>query len=69
MTRKVGDRTRVSRFKLFDITTDEFVVSSRYATDKAIAEIGGQAIQGTEIEVDSANLDENGMTAKKFEPR
>ena len=69
MSRKVGARTKVFRFKLFDITTDDFVVSSRYATDQAIAQIGAQAIHGTEIEIDSTKLDENGMTAKKFEPR
>ncbi|MGE4249938.1 MAG: hypothetical protein AB7F09_11130 [Parvibaculaceae bacterium] len=69
MTRKMEARTKVSRFKLFDIMTDEFVVSSRYATGQAIAEIGGRAIPGTEIEIDSADLDENGMTARKFEPR
>ena len=60
---------KVSRFKLFDITTDEFVVSSRYATGQAIAQIGAQPIPGTEIEVDGGKLDENGMTAKRFEPR
>ena len=69
MTRKAGDRTKVFRFKLFDMTTDDFVVSSRYATELAIAQIGAQAISGTEIEVDGAKLDEHGMTAKKFEPR
>jgi hypothetical protein len=60
-------RTKVFRFKLFDVMTDEFVMSSRYATEQAITQIGGTAIQGTEIEIDGADLDENGMTVKKFE--
>ena len=69
MASKLKALTKVSRFKLFDIMTDEFVVSSRYATEQAITQIGGQAIWGTEIEIDGGDLDENGMTAKKFNPR
>lgn len=66
MAGKARIPTKVWRFEMFDITHDEYVTSSRYATDKVIAEIGGRRIEGTETEIDGNLLDANGMTSKNF---
>ena len=66
MTRKIRLPTKVWRFEIFDITHDEYVTSSRYATEAVITQIGGRRIEGTETTIDSDELDGNGMTPKNF---
>lgn len=69
MARKQGAPTKVWRFEIYDVTYDEYVTSSRYATEAAIAKVGGRRIEGTEITIGSNDLDANDMTTKKFEAK
>jgi hypothetical protein len=58
---------RAYRYKVYDITIDDYRYSSRMATREHIARIGGVPIAGTEAEIDSDLLPE-GWTAKNFDP-
>lgn len=62
---------KVYRFKKYDIGTDETITSKRWATREAIERLLGkeaQILEHTEVEVDASALDDNGMTARNFDP-
>jgi len=61
----------VHRFSVYDVQTDENVVSRRMATLEAITRARGEAIKGTAFEIDAADLDPDldGMTRRGFLPR
>ncbi len=59
----------VYRFKQWSQQTGDYVVSRRMATRSAIERIPSLVlIEGTEAEIDGANLDSNGMTVRDFYP-
>jgi hypothetical protein len=55
------------RYKVYDITIDDYRYSTRMATRGHIARIGGVLIEGSEIELDESLLLE-GWTEKNFDP-
>lgn len=59
----------VYKVRMYNIATDEFVISRRMATIKGSRIMGGDIIDGTEIEIDESQL-EPGMewTARDFNP-
>jgi hypothetical protein len=61
-------KVEVSRFKVWSQQAGDFIVSRRYATRSGIARAGGEAIAGTEIEIDSKDLEPEGWTAKDYTP-
>ena len=60
-------RVKAHRYKVYDVTIDDYRYSTRMATREHIARIGGVPIAGTEIELDDGLLSE-GMTEKNFDP-
>lgn len=54
-------KIRVWRFSVFNIANGENDVSDRYATREAIAAVGGIPMERSDIEIDTAELDDNGM--------
>jgi len=63
-----GGPVKVWKFRKYDMTTDEYVESSRYATMEAIARIGAECIEETEVTVAGNLIDSDGLTAKRFTP-
>jgi hypothetical protein len=61
-------KVRVSRFKVWSQQAGDFIISRRYATHSGIARAGGEVIAGTEIEIDSKDLEPEGWTAKDYIP-
>jgi hypothetical protein len=58
-------KATVYRYKVYDFTADDFVVSTRMATRSRIKHIRGEIIPGTKTEIDDKHL-EDGWTAKSF---
>jgi hypothetical protein len=65
----MGMTVTVYKVRLYDISNDEMVVSRRMATVKGANMMGGDIIDGTEVEIDESQL-EPGMewTARGFDP-
>jgi hypothetical protein len=62
-------RVTVYQFTIYDGWNDEFRLSSRWATHEAIESTRIGVIQEhTGTLIDQAHLDENGMTARGFDP-
>ena len=61
----------IYRFRLYDIATDEYVPSRRWATMETIRRIGGEAFDDTATEIDDSLLSHDlpGMTDRDFKPR
>jgi len=59
---------KVWKFRKYDMTTDEYVESARYGTKEAIARIGAQRIEETEVTITNDLIDSDGLTAKRFSP-
>jgi hypothetical protein len=59
----------VYKVRAYDLRTDEFVTSRRMATIKGAHEMGGDIVDGSEVEIDEGQL-EPGMewTARDFNP-
>jgi hypothetical protein len=57
---------KVYKFRKYDIVSDGFVISGRMATRIAIRRINALTIKGTEMEIDRANVDDDGMTEIGF---
>jgi len=57
----------VYRYRAYDVTKDEYVVSTRMATPEQIARIGAEIIPGTALEI-SDELLRDGWTKKFFNP-
>ena len=66
--RDPGGPVKVWKFRKYDMTTDEYVESTRYGTNEAIARIGAERIEETEVTVNSGQIDGDGLTAKRFTP-
>lgn len=62
------NRTRVYRFRLYDISSDEVRISRRWATREAIAGIGGEVIESAtaEIEISEIGAEISGMTRRDY---
>jgi hypothetical protein len=60
----------VHKFQKYSIETDELKMSRRYGTREAIKKVGGEVIEGSEIEIDASQLDQemDGFTARNFSP-
>ena len=50
--RTMVGRVKVYRFRLYDITNDDFKVSARMATRAFIKRIGGELVRSTELEIE-----------------
>jgi hypothetical protein len=59
--------TKVYKYRVYDITIDDYRLSTRMATKEHIARIGGDLIPGTEREIDPVLL-RDGWTEKNFDP-
>lgn len=61
---------RIHRFRLYDINSDSYRLSRRWATRDVIETIGGDIVPGHVAEVDAAvvSSDIAGMTALDFDP-
>ena len=60
---------KVYRFQIYDGESDEKRTSRRWATREAIEGIRvGLILEETEVEIDEAHLDGNGMTERDFDP-
>jgi hypothetical protein len=62
MSVTMSTKTKVYRFRLYDITAEEFRLSARMATQACIRRIHAQLIRSTELEIDKRHLDADGMT-------
>jgi hypothetical protein len=64
------NKVTVHRFKIYDISNDEWKVSRRWATQEGIDRVCGERIDGTATEIDSELVDSEvpGMTAKNYDP-
>lgn len=60
----------VYRFQTWDITTDRFQVSQRWATKESIERVGGEIISdGVELDDRFLGAEVDGMTARSFDAR
>jgi hypothetical protein len=62
----------VYRFRKYNISSDGYELSRRWATPEAIKRACGEVLEDTAIEVDEAAVattDIEGMTARGFDPR
>jgi len=57
----------VHRYRVYDVTKDDCVVSTRMATEDKIAKIGGEIILNTGFGIEP-HLLSDGWTEKNFEP-
>jgi hypothetical protein len=63
------ERVLVFRFKFYDITTDDWRWSRRWATYEAIgATKTGVPDRDSGVAIDVKYLDDNGMTERDFDP-
>jgi hypothetical protein len=58
---------KVYKFRMYDIASDKFKVSSRMATYACIKRINARPIKGSEVEIDRREVDGDGMTPIGFE--
>jgi hypothetical protein len=58
---------KVYRYRVYDITIDDFHYSTRMATKERIERISGERIERTETNID-ADLLADGWTEKNFDP-
>jgi len=62
-----GNTTAVFGFKMYDIVSNQFVASRRYATMRTIEQL--RAIRtGTSVEVPFGAVDSDGFTAIDYHP-
>jgi hypothetical protein len=63
-------KVKVYRYRVYDITIDDYRVSTRMATQRRIDKIAATRIEGTEAEIDESLLTPDGIgwTAKNFDP-
>jgi predicted RNA-binding protein len=67
VNRSISGTVKVYRFRMYEIASDKFKVSSRMATYACIKRINARPIKGTEIEIDKVNIDGDGITTIGFE--
>ena len=63
-----GATVMVYRFRMYDITSDEFRTSTRCATLSALGNIRGAEVLGQGINVDASDIgsDVDGMTVRDY---
>jgi hypothetical protein len=63
-------KVTIYQFTLYDITTDGYRKSRRWATREAIERLQGEVLERTEVSVDERALasDIAGMTTRDFNP-
>ena len=59
--------TSIFRYRVYDVSKDEYAVSSRMATLEKIKRIGGEPIRDRYIKIDESLL-VDGWTEKNFNP-
>ena len=64
----MSKKVKVYKFQQHDGTKDENIVSRRMSTKAFIEKIGAAAIEESELEVDSSNVDAEGKTEIGFQP-
>jgi hypothetical protein len=57
---------KVFKFRKYDIVSDDFIMSGRMATYASLKRINAVPIRGSEIEIDRADVDSEGMTEIGF---
>ncbi len=62
-----SETTTVFRFSVFDIRTDQFQRSQRWATAVFIEKVGGRS-EGEGVNVDSNLVDADSLTERGFDP-
>ncbi len=62
MLMAIGMKTKIYRFRQYDVAADAFKLSRRMATQASIRRIHAQLIRSTELEIDTRHLDADGMT-------
>lgn len=62
-----GNTERVFRFQVYDIVKDEFVTSSRLATEYAIDRIGAVRLPAS-FDIPYDHLDKDGFTTRDYKP-
>ena len=65
-----GPKVMVYRFRMYDIASDEFRTSTRFATLNALGNIRGAEVLGRGINVDASDVggDIDGMTVRDYRP-
>jgi hypothetical protein len=60
----------IHRFSLYDINSDSYRASRRWATRDVIEKLGGEILSGPSVEVDSSVVasDIEGMTVPEYDP-
>jgi len=58
---------KVYRYRVYDITSDDYRYSSRMATLERIEKIGGERLDDTEANIDEKLLTD-GWTRRRFNP-
>jgi hypothetical protein len=63
-------KVRIHRFRLYDINSDSYRISRRWATRDVIEALGGDLIEAPVVEVDVSvvNSDIEGMTVPDYVP-
>ncbi|TNJ39797.1 hypothetical protein FGF66_02325 [Chlorobaculum thiosulfatiphilum] len=56
----------VFKFKMYDIRTDEFIISGRWGTPEAIRSLGATCIEQQTMEIDESELTD-GLTIKNYD--
>ncbi len=59
--------TAIFRYRIYDLSKDEYAVSTRMATLEKIKRIGGEPIRDKYVEIDEGLL-VDGWTEKNFNP-
>ncbi len=61
---------KIHRFRLYDINSETFRISRRWATRDVIEKLGGEIIGSPAVEVDAAvvSSDIEGMTIADYDP-
>jgi len=62
-------QVNIYRFRKYDVSRDEFQISSRWGTREAIVKnVRGEVLEDTETEVDEGVVDSDGLTPHRFDP-
>lgn len=63
---EMGGKTTVYKFEMYDIVSDEFKMSRRRGTPRAIEKLGGRQIPGP-LDVPHEYVDADGLTKKDLD--
>lgn len=62
-----GNKVTVFRFAMYDIRSDTFEISKRWATETFIAEIGARRV-GPGVDAEPSEVEDDGRTKPDFDP-